>query len=260
MLDDRTEEGTTALVAASLVPAWVSLAWPTLGRSRWHRREHQLGDGGWNMRIAKEHVVVLGTFVGVALAVMGCGQAADATEAPPVDEAPLEAQNMGWNAYPSMYASTTLGGALAQVLFQSPSPNTSRRAGVCALQQFRDSSAQPVTCNTANDCGSAPSSVPSGGLRYCAAPAGSGTKYCYFRPGSQASLCAGSPATGQPITTDAYGYSYQQAYGPGAIGSLWLSYACFEGCASSDPYVSSNTEVIQGGCFPGDQYVPPYCY
>jgi hypothetical protein len=119
---------------------------------------------------------------------------------------------------------------LGAATFTGPAGQT-RRMGVCLLQAHSPS----VSCNTTADCNNAPSSLPGGGFRYCTSPNGSGAKRCYFRPGSAGAYCSGTPAHGQPIAAGTYGT-------PSVLpiqGKQYISYACFEGCVSTDPSSSS---------------------
>lgn len=119
-----------------------------------------------------------------------------------------------------MYASGTFAG---------PAGKT-RKMGVCALRL------STTSCSTVANCGSVPSSLPTGGARYCTAPNGGSSKVCAWRPGTATAYCAGSPAGGgvavSPGTfaTDLFSAGFHQK---------WISYACFEGCAATDPSSSS---------------------
>jgi hypothetical protein len=120
-------------------------------------------------------------------------------------------------------------------LFTGPAGST-RRMGVCALTKAPGN----VACSTVADCATAPYTLPSGGFRYCAAPEGVGQKRCYYRAGSQAAYCAGTPANGGvPISP-----GYIEKSVPTAAIVTWMSYACFEGCAATDPSASSDNLVI----------------
>lgn len=118
-----------------------------------------------------------------------------------------------------------------------------KKAGVCLVKKHLPAQA----CSSVNDCGSAPASLPPGGYRYCAAPGGSGQKYCFFRQGSPTNYCAGSPAQGgAPVAAGTYLTPNRSAL----LDEVYASLACFEGCASSDPFVSSVTLAV-GGCTAG---------
>jgi hypothetical protein len=109
-----------------------------------------------------------------------------------------------------------------------------RRMGVCLLQQTS------VACNSVADCAGV--AVPTGGFRYCTSPGGAGAKKCWVRPGPQTTWCAGTPANGGvPI---APGTVIVQPSRSATVGSQWISYACFEGCAATDPSSSSVGVVI----------------
>jgi hypothetical protein len=136
------------------------------------------------------------------------------------------------------FINQTVNNIYAGASFTGPSGKT-RRMGVCALKQFQENN--PVACATVADCNSAPSSLPAGGFRYCVAPNNVGQKYCFYRPGSPASYCAGSPAQAgnPPIAPGTY-------YTPSTAGSgCWISYACFEGCATTDPSSSTGGLSVQ---------------
>lgn len=124
-----------------------------------------------------------------------------------------------------------------------------RRMGVCLLQRFGGTSPlspSPEPCTTTADCTKAPEVLPQGGFRYCTASDSEGTiqgvqKYCYFRPGPPSAYCAGTPANGgRPIGIGSL------ASPPRAVAAdgLYLSYACFEGCAATDPSASSPEEIV----------------
>lgn len=141
-----------------------------------------------------------------------------------------DAQAPGFAQTPGTY---TYEGAGAAV-FTGPSGKT-RKLGVCVLKQYMPSS--PTACNTVADCGSAPSSLPAGGARYCTAENNSGQKTCFFRPGSAANWCAGSPANGGVAV--APGYYQTPLFSAGLATQKYISYGCFEGCAATDPSSSS---------------------
>jgi hypothetical protein len=107
-------------------------------------------------------------------------------------------------------------------------------AGVCALRQFTKAGGVTTPCTTVADCASSPTNLETGGYRYCTSANGGASKTCYYRPGTQQRYCAGTPATGTPIGPGTYQTSL--AGGPGR----WISYACFAGCATSDPSSSSS--------------------
>jgi hypothetical protein len=128
--------------------------------------------------------------------------------------------------------------------FTGPGGRT-RRMGVCALKQYNP--LWPTPCNTAADC--AGISVPAGGFRYCVQPNGVGAKTCFIRPGPATTYCAGTPANGGvPIAPGTIATGTYNA-GP---NSKWLSYACFEGCAVTDPSSSSTLRQPPVTC-------PPAC-
>jgi hypothetical protein len=117
--------------------------------------------------------------------------------------------------------------------FAGPGP---RRMGVCLLRLTT------TACNTVADCNSAPVSLPAGGFRYCTNPDATGTKYCAYRPGSQTGYCAGTPALGGALVNP--GTFYSPNVGIPLDSTKYVSYACFEGCAVSDPSISSVTYSV----------------
>jgi hypothetical protein len=160
-----------------------------------------------------------------------------------------------WSA--SAYAEDMSGGLVqAYSNFTGPA-NQSRRFGVCALRQHRPVNGSPVACNSTADCNSAPTSLPAGGFRYCTAPNGVGTKYCFFRPGPATTYCAGTPANGNvPINVGGSGAVTLSAYAENVPSeSRWIGYACFEGCAVSDPSSSSSITVAPPCSWVGNQYI-----
>jgi hypothetical protein len=111
-----------------------------------------------------------------------------------------------------------------------------QRMGVCLLQVAQNGSGQTIPCSTVNDCGAV--GVPAGGFRYCSNPNNSGQKYCMVRPGSQSTYCAGSPANGGvPVGNGTYATPWQIQ----PTTHQYVSYACLNGCTTSDPSVSSAT-------------------
>lgn len=157
-----------------------------------------------------------------------CGDAAEGL-APEVGGDALEVQqtvnstnaNGTWSATASFVYSS---GYKARTVFTGPTGKT-RAMGLCALKLYNETS--PVACTTTANCTSAPTSLPTGGARYCIAPENSGQKYCYYRPGGPTTYCAGSPALGgTPVGPGTY--TVPTASPSGA----WASYGCFEGCVS----------------------------
>lgn len=114
----------------------------------------------------------------------------------------------------------------ATATFTGPAGKT-RKMGVCLLKKYPST----ATCESDADCVNRPTTLPSGGARYCTAAEGSVAKYCYYR-GSETTSCAGSPALGAiPVPPGTYS-SPSTATGFGKF----ISYACFEGCKpSKDP-------------------------
>lgn len=116
--------------------------------------------------------------------------------------------------------------------FTGPTGAT-RKLGVCLLQ-FAGG-----LCNSVSDCSNSPAVLPTGGARYCTGQNGGAQKHCYFRPGSQSAYCAGSPALGGAAVAPGTYTTPQIVVANTSSGSVWLSYGCFEGCATTDPSSSS---------------------
>jgi hypothetical protein len=107
-----------------------------------------------------------------------------------------------------------------------------RRMGVCLLQQYVPATA----CTTVADCANAPTVLPPGGFRYCAAPGHGDDKSCFYRPGSPPNFCAGTPA--DPDRNPIAPGIYKTPAWTTSSSATWISYACFEGCAVVEPSVS----------------------
>jgi hypothetical protein len=162
----------------------------------------------------------------------GCASPSEAVPSIADDElAPAQIINSnGWTAEGhEPFCDFSSGLVSASATFTGPS---ARRMGVCLLQLTT------TPCSSVAQCNSAPSWLPPNGFRYCTAPNGVGQKYCAFRPGSQATFCAGTPATaGNPPVAPGNFYTNQVFSALG--GTRYVSYACFEGCTATDPSVSS---------------------
>lgn len=137
----------------------------------------------------------------------------------------------------------------ASAVFTGPTGST-RKMGVCTLRLTE------TTCSTVADCSTV--YVPTGGAKYCTAPNGTGQKVCAVRAGSQTSYCAGSPALGGTAVAPG---TYSTPHQPAESLTSYISYACFEGCAATDPSSSSavyntwNCSASPQFCFryyPGD--------
>jgi hypothetical protein len=155
-------------------------------------------------------------------------------EVPSADEDSLDpAQALVNGAYTATAHkpnSVVVNSIRASGTFTGPGP---RRMGVCLLRLTT------TACNTVADCNSAPATLPSGGFRYCTNPDATGTKYCAFRGGTQTQHCAGTPALGGALVNP--GTFYTPNNGIPIDSTKYVSYACFEGCAASDPSISSAT-------------------
>jgi hypothetical protein len=113
--------------------------------------------------------------------------------------------------------------------------------GVCLIQQ-----AAPATaCTTVADCANAPTVLPPGGFRYCAAARQGDERSCFYRPGSAADFCAGTPA--DPGRNPIAPGTYDTPAWTTSSAATWISYACFEGCAVVEPAVSK-PKTVKGRC------------
>jgi hypothetical protein len=203
------------------------------------------GIEGANMKKQSFTLVAIQSLVG-ALA-MGCSSQPDTTDdelapASDLDDVSTLATITSVNAdgtwtataNPPSVTSNPGGTAKGSGVFTGPAGKT-RRMGVCLLRSTGTS------CNTVADCADAPANLPAGGFRYCTQAEGATGKRCYYRPGTQAGYCAGTPALGGvPVAPGTY--TTPTASGAGGEPAF-LSYACFEGCAVTDPAISS-TEVV----------------
>jgi hypothetical protein len=175
---------------------------------------------------------------GTVLVACAAGEAVD-SEAPGLDPNGLEESQVitsvnadgTWTA--NALTPVKPGYEVSAVATFTGPPGKTRRMGVCAL--LRGSAGAGTTCNTVADCSGAPALLPAGGFRYCVAPNGTGTKKCFYRPGPPAQYCTGTPAmAGNPPIAPGTFYTPSTSY-----TGLWISYACFEGCAATDPSSSS---------------------
>jgi hypothetical protein len=187
-----------------------------------------------------------------AVVLVACASAEDsASEVPSLDTDAVEGQQVvtsinadgTWTAdawrpgqETSSFPIYVRGGAH----FAGPAGKT-RRMGVCGLQEGKTAAQVAKPCTTASDCSDAPATLPAGGFRYCTAPEGIGQKYCYFRPGPPSTFCAGTPANGGVPIAPAY-LETPSMYSPNS--RKWISYACFEGCAVTDPSSSSQHNIV----------------
>lgn len=187
-------------------------------------------------------IFVFGAVGAVLAAAVGCSSPVDddeAAEAPEAVELGTEAQQILYstNADGTWSANATGTDAdstanRAHATFTGPAGKT-RRMGVCLLKKYGGFNGTP--CTTTAQCGAAPTTLPAGGFRYCAAPQNTGQKYCFFRPGPPTTYCAGTPAQNlQPVSPGAKSTPIVVS-GKG----MFVSYACFEGCSATDPSTSS---------------------
>lgn len=162
----------------------------------------------------------------------------------------------GSSAYPNRRSVS------ASAVFTGPG---SFKMGVCALQLTQlpctgiPNQGETVKDAIDRECGSL--SIPSGGGRYCTAQNDVGQKYCAIRPGAQSAYCAGSPTTcktssGASCECGSPNCGPPQTVAPGTLTtpvvsaplySNWISYACFDGCKSSDP---SSSSAVLNDCNP----------
>lgn len=184
--------------------------------------------------------------VGTALFGVGCVQTG---EAPSSDADALETmqQITVWidnNGFWTADALSPVAGAHGKVSARATFTGSgTTKAGVCLLQKYVDTANVSTPCTTVDDCAFAPYDLPTGGARYCTAPNGTGQKYCFFRPGSQTSFCAGSPAQGGAAIAADTLYTPLRALSQSGVEVL--SYACFGGCSVYDPSSSGSVAVYQ---------------
>jgi hypothetical protein len=110
--------------------------------------------------------------------------------------------------------------------------------GMCLLQRY-ESFSNGISCDTVDDCSSAPADLAPGGSRYCVASNNAGTKYCHYRPGPREDYCAGSPALGL-VKIPAGSYRIDI---PATPGTQWRALACFNVCANIPPSISETATV-----------------
>jgi hypothetical protein len=163
-------------------------------------------------------------------------------DVPDVDTQDIEeSQLLSYQGWTAVAAAPQISGttARAKATFTRNSGATTIKAGVCLLKQHFQNS-QPVTCDTDAQC----PVLATGGYAYCANlfDKTSPTKYCYYRPGTPANFCVGSPVTGQPIAPGTYTTPYNSI-----TAGTYVSYACFSGCLTSDPSISSQIVYSGGG-------------
>jgi hypothetical protein len=131
--------------------------------------------------------------------------------------------------------------------FTGPAGAT-RRMGACLLQIWGGA------CNTVADCNNSPAGLPAGGFRYCTAPNNVGQKVCAFRPGPASSWCEGTPALAgnPPVAPGLFDTGYKLV----PVATQFITYACFEGCAASDPSSSSAGRSAPSCGVPGRPLCP----
>jgi hypothetical protein len=198
--------------------------------------------------LTRSVVLMCGVVAGCAEAIPeGTGDTPDIVEDALGTEATITNTNADgvWVA-DAIGTSANVDNLFAKASFTGPAGKT-RRMGACLLRRYEPPSGGAQTCTTVADCSNAPSTLPTGGFRYCTASAGSTIKRCYFRPGPPTTHCVGTPANGgQPIAS---GF-YNTPGGPEREGA-YISYACFEGCTASDPAISSINNLVQKCRDPG---------
>jgi hypothetical protein len=140
---------------------------------------------------------------------------------------------------PTIIASYVVEGS---AVFAGPAGKT-RRMGVCLLNRASgDPGSAWKACTTVADCASYPAVLPPGGFRYCSGENGGATKKCYYRSGPPAAYCAGTPANGG-VEVAPGTYTTPQISSVGFV----ISYACFEGCLTTDPSSSSVGKTVDPG-------------
>lgn len=203
----------------------------------------------------------LGTIVfaccsALGLATFGCAETAQDEGAPVAEDDGLGERlagltNGGWYVEAKTPNVAPYYKIQARAWVQRNTTPDKRMVGVCLMEEGRTSTNQIKTCSTAADCTNAPSTLPSGGARYCAKAENETVKRCWFRA-SNALSCAGSPATHAPVdlTPPAVATTLATPYKISYDTSIkFISYACFEGCLASDPAISSaaaSTMVYDG--------------
>lgn len=198
------------------------------------------------MKYAAAAALILSTALTSACAADGdlAGNGDDAAPSPAGDELDTLQKITSINADGTWTASawTPYGDTSSAEIgatFTGPSGKT-RKMGVCGLQRYGTG----VACSTVANCNNAPTTLPSGGARYCTAPNGTGQKYCYYRPGSATTYCAGSPALGgTAVAPGAYSKAGLR-FTANWQGATVISYGCFEGCTATDPSSSSTSTLL----------------
>lgn len=195
------------------------------------------------------------------LSVAGCATATTDDESPEAALDGLDAQQTVTWAATGMSIAANMPGTNAMSVNGSfvLSGSGTTKAGVCLVNVYLEQLFVPHTCTTTADCTNAPWYLPPDGARYCLAENGGGSaKVCTYRPGSQASWCAGSPAlSGNPaIGAGTYTTPWHMQdqgtmiYDQMGGSTSWFSVACFAGCtgvggAPTTYSVSPMREIIE---------------
>lgn len=198
----------------------------------------------------KSRHTVLVVCISTLTSIVGCA-ADDAApfEAVATDDGSLEPQatltsvnaDGTWTATPNVPTIVSSGNLKASAAFTGPA-NKTRKMGVCSLRRAQPTGKAYKICTSVADCFDAPTTLPTGGARYCALPDGETQSQCYYREGPQQGWCAGSPALGGTAVAPG---TYET---PVQSTSYWhVSYACFEGCTATDPAVSSAGRSLNPG-------------
>lgn len=209
--------------------------------------------------VAKMVTLVVGAF---ALTTVACSTETDDGVAPEAADVSLDGEQLvtttnadgTWtgNAY-TFETYGPLGRAVVNAAADFTGPaGKKRKMGLCLLRMSSITCTATTQAQVDSQCASI--TLPTGGSRYCTAPNGSGTKKCAWREGPPSTYCAGSPAlAGAAVSPGTY-----TAPGKGNKMSVpYISYACFEACAVTDPSSSSAAYALpgSGGCY--DRYGNP---
>lgn len=187
------------------------------------------------------------------------GDAPDALDDEALDPAAIIVGPNGWTAEALTPVNTPVDDDPRYLAGQARFVGSgTQKAGVCLLRVSTTTACTIPTTGTAAekqaaiDAQCAAALVkPTGGNYYC--PDLGGIRRCAVRPGTQAAWCAGSPALGGALVGAG---TYTTTNNRVVAQTPYISYACFSGCAVSDPSVSSQTltTTIMAG-----KACPPSC-
>jgi hypothetical protein len=204
------------------------------------------------------------TILAAMLLVVGCSAAASGTgEVPSVETGsltPNETNDGAWSLtarqpeQPLTWATSDLDKVVFGVEIDGPSGQT-RKMGACLLEYTTTTCTATSQQDVDTQCASAPSTVPSGGYRYCVNHPHyyGGAKYCAFRPGPTSTHCVGTPQNGGNEIGPGTYWSGQLSF---TSGRVHATYGCFAGCQTLfgdvSPGLQEYIEVpIPGGYPPG---------